>query len=94
MIAHPIRYPMPDPNRGRIPRPVPTRPDPSTTQIALTTHLRTVPATSAVHCERKRLMTHAPDGAILPITDRCPRRQCRGRLPHSWLVHWFGWVRR
>jgi hypothetical protein len=24
----------------------------------------------------------------------CPRRQCRGRVPHSWLIHWFGWVRR
>ena len=24
----------------------------------------------------------------------CPRRQCRGRLPHSRLVHWLGWVRR
>jgi hypothetical protein len=24
----------------------------------------------------------------------CPRRQCRGRQPHSRLVHWFGWVRR
>ncbi len=23
----------------------------------------------------------------------CPRRQCRGRIKHSRLVHWFGWVR-
>lgn len=22
----------------------------------------------------------------------CPRRQCRGRVPHSWLIHWFGWA--
>lgn len=25
---------------------------------------------------------------------RCARRWCRGRIPHSRLVHWFGWVRR
>jgi hypothetical protein len=26
--------------------------------------------------------------------ERCLRRQCRGRIPHSRLVHWLGWVRR
>ena len=30
----------------------------------------------------------------VPAEGPCPRRQCRGRLPHSRLVHWFGWVRR
>lgn len=24
----------------------------------------------------------------------CPRRQCRGRVPHSGLTHWLGWIRR
>jgi hypothetical protein len=27
------------------------------------------------------------------VVARCPRRQCRGRVPHSLLVHWFGWMR-
>lgn len=30
--------------------------------------------------------------AVLSEIDRCPRRQCRGRLPHSRLLHWFGWL--
>lgn len=22
----------------------------------------------------------------------CPRRQCRGRISHSLIIHWFGWA--
>lgn len=55
-IAYPIGYLIGShwvyPNRGRIPRPDPSRPAPfTTTPLALATHLQTAPRHSAIACE-------------------------------------------
>lgn len=36
------------------------------------------------------LNSHTTSIAVEP----CPRRQCRGRVPHTRFNHWLGWVRR
>lgn len=33
-------------------------------------------------------------GLVVWVEDACPRRQCRGRARHSWVLHAFGWALR
>lgn len=48
------------------------------------------PVLAAAVREGKAEALHEAQDALY----RCPRQQCRGRIPHSWFIHWFGWARR
>lgn len=49
---------------------------------------------SGVYCLRPLGVLNGLVGLRLQMVDVCPRRQCHGRVPHSALAHWLGWVRR